>query len=62
MVSLPKSDLRAMSEDLTMPFSEDISKDELIKSVSNAMINNEEQTFDEMIVLIEIGEEDKGSI
>ena len=40
-----------------MDYSGDISRDELINNLSNAMINNEENTFDKMFTLIELEEE-----
>ena len=40
LISLPKSALRTMSADLTLQFSRDIFRDELINNVSNAMIRN----------------------
>ena len=46
LVSLPKSDLRTMSEDSTLPFSGDTLKDKLIKNASNVMTRNEEDTVD----------------
>ena len=43
LVSLPKSALRTLYADLTLPFSWDTTRDELINNASNAMISNEEK-------------------
>ena len=43
-----------MSSDLTLPFSGDISKDELINNVSCVMINNEEKSIDQTLGLMSL--------
>ena len=48
-----------MSEELTLPFGSEPSKDNLIMNVSNEMINNEDDTTDLMRELIEMEEENE---
>ena len=45
-----------MSEELTLPFGSKISKDDLIMNVSNDVINNEDDTVNLMLALIDIEE------
>ena len=49
-------------EKLTLLFGEDISKDDLIKNSSNAMINNKDNKIDLMLSLIGKEEEDEGVV
>ena len=42
-----------MSAYLTLPFGADVSKDDLIANVPNAMINNCNDTVDQIVTLIE---------
>ena len=51
-----------MSAEITLEFGADISKDDAITSVSNAMISNEEEMVDLMIALIMKEEKDGGVI
>ena len=51
-----------MSAELTLPFGACISKDDLITNVSNVMINEEDNTIDLMIALINKEDEDEGVI
>ena len=39
LISLSKIELRSISIELTLPFGAEIPKDDLIKNVSNAIIN-----------------------
>ena len=39
LISLSKTELRLMSAELILPFGAEISKDNLIKNVSNTIIN-----------------------
>ena len=48
-----------MYEELTLPFGSEISKDNLIMNVSNEMINNEDDTADLILGLIEMEEENE---
>ena len=48
-----------MSEELTLPFGSETSKDNLIVNVSNEMINNEDNTADLVLVLCEMEEKIK---
>ena len=61
-VQLPKNTLRKIFADITLSFSGEMTKYELVKNVHNVMITNEEETFDQMFELIELEEEDEGSI
>ena len=58
LVSLSNTELRSMAAELTLPHSVEIKKDDLIKSVSNVMIDNEEDAIDMILMLIEKEEED----
>ena len=60
LVSLSKTELRSMSEELTLPFGSETSKDYLIMNVSNETINNEYDTADLMLRFIEMEEENEG--
>ena len=42
---------------MSLPFGAEITKDDLIKNVSNAMINNQVETAGQMLPLIENEEE-----
>ena len=57
--SVIKTELRSMSNELTLLFGAEISKDNLITNISNAMINEEENSIDLMITLIDKEEEDE---
>ena len=59
LVYLSNTELRSMSEELTLTFGSETSKDNLIMNVSNEMINNEDDTADLMLALIEIEEENE---
>ena len=56
LVYISKTELRSMSEELTLPFGSKISKDDLIMNVSNDVINNEDDTVNLMLALIDIEE------
>ena len=51
-----------MSAKLTFEFGVDISEDDLITTLSNLMINNEKDTVDYTVVLIEKEKKDEGTI
>ena len=57
LVSLSKTELMSMPTDLTFPAGIGISKDDLIKNVSDSMINKHNETSDQMLALIEEEEE-----
>ena len=60
--SVIKTELRSMSNELTLLFGAEISKDNLITNISNAMINEEENSMDLMLTLIEKEEEEEDGI
>ena len=53
IISLSKTSLKSMSADFTLTFGVDISKDDLIENISNAMINNHNDTVDQIVASIE---------
>ena len=56
------SQLRYMSYELAFPFGIEISKENVIANVSNAMINKEENSMNLALALIEKEEEDEDGI
>ena len=50
---MSKTDLRQMSANLTLPFGADVSKDDLIINISNVMINNHNDTIEDILALVE---------
>ena len=59
LVYLSNTELRSMSEELTLTFGSETSKDNLIMNVSNEMIKNEDGIADLMLALIGIEEENE---
>ena len=57
LASLSKTKLRSMSEELTLPFGSEISKDNLVMNLSNKIINNEDGTTNPILALVEMEEE-----
>ena len=57
-----KTELRSMYAELTLPFGVGISKYDLITNMSNAMINEEENTIDLSLALIDKEEEHESFI
>ena len=53
LFSVAKTELRLMSAELTLPFGADISKDDLISNVSNAIINKDANLINLILDLIE---------
>ena len=62
LFSVTKKGFRSISDELTLPFGADISKEDLIKNISNVMINEEENSMYLILALIEKEEEDKDVI
>ena len=53
LMSMSKTDLRQMSANLTLPFDANISRDDLIMNISNVMINNHNDTIEDILELVE---------
>ena len=62
LVSVSKTELTSMCDDLKFPFGSEISKDNLIENASDTMINNNNEIADETLSLIEMKEENEGLI
>ena len=52
-MSLSKPELKSMSLQLSLTHNTDTSKDELITNMSNALIDNQADTSNQMIVIID---------
>ena len=57
-----KTELRSMSYELILIIGAEISREDLIANVSTAMINEEENSMDLMLALIEKEKEDEDSV
>ena len=53
LMSLSKTELKSMSLQLSLTHSTDTSKDELITNISNAIIDTQPDTSNQMLVLID---------
>ena len=62
IISLSKTQLRSMSNELKLPHSADISKDDLIKKTCDVMIGEANDTSECLISSIEIEERDEDAV
>ena len=53
LMPLSKNELRWISNDSLLPYRTEISKDDLIMSISNVMIHNKEEAADQALTSIE---------
>ena len=52
-MSISKTELRSMQAELALPFGSEMSKDDLIKNLSDALINEQVETAGQVLFLIE---------
>ena len=62
MITLSKIDLKSVSAKLTLPYGKDISKDDIIKNVSDVILDVHGHTSTGVLALIEEEERNKGDI